>query len=262
MSTRPHFDDLNRRYSETDWVSEYQRLWAIFNHWLVVHVGNSQDRHCIETLKQLPETKVWIDRIIEESSFKRTHRNTEGLANSLPRFTADNVISRLFRDTINSPVIEPRITYPWRPGTESRVRETNSIAIDEEAFMLGYKAHGILLYENMVYDLTFHQTLELGGIHTTGCCFYLATPSTQDAKIYFEHLIDKFRSIPELSKVVSLFDSTQTTTIVEDTIEMLYNVRNTAMHGSLDFLITEDNSAARSASEALDSLIQDIRDNW
>jgi hypothetical protein len=34
MTSRPHFDDLNRRYSETDWVSEFQRLWAIFNHWL------------------------------------------------------------------------------------------------------------------------------------------------------------------------------------------------------------------------------------
>ena len=56
--TRPHFDDLNRRYAETDWVSEYQRLWAIFNHWFVAHIGNSQDRHCIEALKAFPETTI------------------------------------------------------------------------------------------------------------------------------------------------------------------------------------------------------------
>ena len=75
-------------------------------------------------------------------------------------------------------------------------------------------------------------------------------------------MIDKCRSITELHELVSLYDSSDVTTIHHDTIELLYSVKNTAIHGDLDFLIESDNSSARAACEALDSLLQDIRDNW
>lgn len=262
MPTRPHFDDLNRRYAETDWVSEYQRLWAIFNHWFVAHVGNSQDRHCIEVLKSYSETKSWVERIINESKINRPQRVSDGLDGSHPRFAANNVISRLFREIRKSPVIEPRIKYPWRPGTESRVKITNAITLDEGSFIKAYRAHGVMLYENMTFELTFHQTLELVGIYASGCCFYRDTPSTIESTYCANQMIDKCRSITELDELVSLHDSSDLTAIHEDTIECLYNVRNTAMHGDLDFLIEADNAAAKAACEALDSLIQDIRDNW
>ncbi len=262
MPTRPHFEDLNRRYSETDWVSEYQRLWAIFNHWFVAHIGNTQDRHCIENLKSDPKTTIWVNRIIAESKIKRPQRVTDGLDGSHPRFAANNVISRLFRDTMNSSVIEPRINYPWRPGSESRVKIINAIALDEDMFIKAYRAHGAMLQENMTFDLTFHQTLELVGVYATGCCFYRDTPSALKSEYYANQMIDKFRTIPELNALVSLVESQDITSISEDIIEILYNVRNTAIHGDLDFLIKEDNLAAKSACEALDSLIQDIRDNW
>jgi len=262
MTTRPHFEDLNRRYAETDWVSEYQRLWAIFNHWFAAHVGSSQDRPCIENIKSDQETTIWVNRIIEESKIKRPQRIADGLDGSHPRFAANNVLSRLFRDTINSPVIEPRINYPWRAGTERRVKKTNAIALDEDMFIKAYRSHGEMLQENMTFDLTFHQTLELVGVHATGCCFYRDTPSTLEPVYCANQMVNKFRSIPELNVLVSLVDSQEITTIAQDTIEMLYNIRNTAIHGSLDFLIRADNLAAKSACEALGSLIQDIRDNW
>lgn len=262
MTTRLNFDDLNRRYVETDWVSEYQRLWAIFNHWFVAHIGNSQDRHCIENIKSLPETTRWVNRIIEVSKIKRPQRTSDGLDGSHPRFSANNVISRLFRDTINSPVIEPRINYPWRAGTESRVKKSNAIALNEDMFIKAYRAHGIMLYENMTFNLTFHQTLELVGVHATGCCFYRDTPSTLESEYCANKMVDKFRDIPELNVLMSLVESQEITTISNDVIETLYNIRNTAIHGSLDFLIKADNLAAKSACESLDSLIQDIRDNW
>jgi len=262
MITRPHFDDLNRRYAETDWVSEYQRLWAIFNNWFVAHIGISQDRQCIEQLKIDPNTSRWVARIIEDFRIKRPQRITEGFAGAHPRFVANNVISCLFRDTSKSPIIEPRINYPWRTGTELRVKLTNSIALDDETFIKAYRSHAEFLDHNMTFDLTLLQTLELVGVFSTGCCFYRDTPSTSEPKHYGDQLINKFRSINELSTLVSLADSQNITSITEDTIEMLYNVRNTAIHGDLDFLVKEDNLAAKSASEALDSLIQDIRDNW
>lgn len=262
MTQRSHFEELKRRYSETDWVSEYQRLWAIFNRWLVAHIGNSQDRHCIESLKALPETKRWVERVIEESRIKRPQRVTDGLDGSHPRFTADNVISRLIRDAQNSAAIESRINYPWRAGSEPRVKETNAIAIDEDTFIKAYRAHGVLLEENMIFDLTLQQTLELTGVYSTGCCLYRDTPSTQEPEYYAKQLIDKFRDISELDQLVSMAESSSVTSISDDTIETLYNIRNTSMHGNLDCLDPTDNMAAKSAYEALDSLIQDVIDNW
>lgn len=262
MTTRPHFDDLNRRYAETDWVSEYQRLWAIFNHWFVSQTGNSNDRNCIEAIKSYTETSRWAERIIDESKIKRPPRVSDGLDGSHPRFAANNVISNLIRETKRSAVIEPRINYPWRAGSEVRVRISNAIALDEGSFIKAYRAHGTMLEENMSFELTFHQTLELVGIYATGCCFYRDTPSTTESEYYGIQMIDKCRSITELQELVSLCDSTDVTRIHQDTIEYLYNVRNTAMHGELDFLIEVDNSAAKAACEALDSLIRDIRDNW
>ena len=262
MAIRPHFDDLTRRYAETDWVSEYQRLWAIFNHWFVAHIGNPQDRHCIEALKSLPKTELWVNRIIDESKIQRPQRVTDGLDGSHPRFSANNVISRLFRDTMNSPVIEPRINYPWRCGTEPRVKKSNAIALNEDMFIKAYRAHGVMLYENMTFNLTFHQTLELIGVYATGCCFYRDTPSILESEYCANKMVDKFRAIPELNILVSLVESNEVTPIYKDVIEMLYNIRNTAIHGNLDFLIKADNQAAKSACEVLDSLIQDIRDNW
>ena len=262
MTSRSHFDDLNRRYVETDWVSEYQRLWAIFNHWFITHIGNTQDRHCIEAQKALPEMTSWTARVIEESRVKRPQRTSDGLDGSHPRFAANNVISALFRDAINSPVIQPRINYPWQSGAEPRVRIINALAIGEDMFIKAYRAHGVMLQENMTFNLTFHQTLELVGVYATGCCFYRHTPSTLESNYCAKQMVDKFRLIPELNLLVALADSTDVTNLTQDTIEMLYNVRNTAMHGSLDFLVKKDNLAAKSACEALDSLIQDIRDNW
>jgi len=39
MPKPAHYLDLARRYREVDWVSEFQRLWAIFNHWLIAHIS-------------------------------------------------------------------------------------------------------------------------------------------------------------------------------------------------------------------------------
>jgi hypothetical protein len=262
MTSRPHFDDLNRRYSETDWVSEFQRLWAIFNHWLVLHVEKTQDRECIESLKTREEISTWITRIIRESQTKRTQRIADGVIGSILKFRENNSISRMFRDVSASSVIEPRLNYPWRPGVEKRIRKITSIAISEDMFVKAYRVHGVFLQDNMDFDLTLHQTLELVGVFGTGCCFYRNIPPSTGNKSKARELVNAFRAIPKLADFVSMIDSVETSSIVNDTIETLYNVRNTAMHGSLDFLDQQDNQAAHSACDVLNSLIQDIRDNW
>jgi hypothetical protein len=72
----------------------------------------------------------------------------------------------------------------------------------------------------------------------------------------------QFRTVGSLADLVSMIDSDTPTAIEEDIVETLYNLRNVAMHGSLDFLREEDNAAARAGYDLLDSLIRDIRANW
>ena len=70
------------------------------------------------------------------------------------------------------------------------------------------------------------------------------------------------RSEPSLRDLVSLIEASERTSLAADVVETLYSVRNLAMHGTLDFLVVEDNATARAAFDALESLIRDIRDRW
>jgi hypothetical protein len=258
--TRPHFTDLRRRYREADWVSEFQRLWAIFNHWLVAHFGNHQDRDCIEHLKATPKLTRWIGDVIQATAYNWPHRVTDGYGGSYPRFAADNEISCFFRAVAASPVVEPRLNRPWRAGTEPRVRITHAITLDRAQFRAAYDAHAQVLYENMTFDLTIHQTLPALGVHTTGCCFYRGLPV--GTTTYANRLVDLFRASPSLAELVHMIESTEPTDLASDVVETLYNVRNVAMHASLDFLNEQDNAAARAAHDLLDSFIRDIRGRW
>lgn len=268
MPRPQHFINLERKFQETNSVSEYQRLWSIFNNWLVAHIGNSQDRQCIEAFKSLPETKIWISDIIANSTVATPHRVTDGLQGSRPRFNSNNVISKLFRECSKSNTVEPRINYPWRPGTESRVRQSNAITLNEAEFVLAYRCHGKMLYDEISYPgISFHQSLEVLGVYGTGCCFYRDVPNSDttfptNSAHYSALMVDIMRTKPQLSQLVQLIDSTTISTIENDTIELLYNVRNTAVHGTLDYLDGNDNSAARAASDCLSSLLKDIKQNW
>ncbi len=268
MPRPQHFIDLERRYQETNSVSEYQRLWSLFNSWLVDHIGTTQDRQCVEAFKVLPETKNWISTEINNSAITTPQRVTDGLQGSRPRFRANSVISTLFRECSKSNIIEPRINYPWRPGTNARVRQSNAITLCEADFVLAYRCHGKMLYDNISYPgITFHQSLEVLGVYGTGSCFYRDIPNSDTTfpnnSIHYSGLmVDIMRAKPELSQLVELIDSTTITSIENDTIELLYNVRNTAVHGTLDYLNVDDNSAARAASDCLCSLLKDIIQNW
>ena len=266
MTNRPHFDDLTRRYREKDEVSEFQRLWAIFNHWLLQHTGRTNDRDCIEQIKQCPELTEWIKKVVSSSELQRPQRVLDGYAGAHPRFTSNNCISEMFREVYSSSTVETRINLPWRPGTEQRVHITNAIVLTDDEFEKAYRIHAMVLDEGIAnFDLTLLQTLPALGIYATGCCFYrgdvdLSLPTNTDH--WAQKMADLFSQEPLLQNLTSLIQSSQTTPLSSDVIETLYNVRNTAMHGSLDFLNKNDNAAARASYDVLDSLIQDIRDSW
>lgn len=264
---RPHFDDLRRRYQEADWVSEYQRLWAIFNHWLFAHEGKKTDRACIEALKANNNLELWVQRVIQRSANYGPDRIGDAYGGSYMRFAADNEISRFFLAAQESPVLEPRISWPWRKGTEHRVRETHAVALTRAQFRSAYSIYaGILASEQgIIHDETFHQAFAALGVHASGCCFFRASISTGVTKTtmnFAKWALDHFRDVPSLAPLVSLADSTTPTVLAADIVETLYNLRNIAMHGSLDFLIEKDNAAARAGYDVLDSLLRDIRDTW
>jgi hypothetical protein len=119
--------------------------------------------------------------------------------------------------------------------------------------------------ERIEFDLTIHQTLPALGVHTTGCCFYRGAVDSglpAGTRVYADRMVDLFRASASLAELVHMIESPHPTDLESDVVETLYNVRNVAMHGSLDFLNRRDNAAARTAYDLLDSLIRDIRDRW
>lgn len=267
MATRANFNDLKRRYREADWVSEYQRLWAIFNHWLVAEAGQTNDRACIENLKANPQIRIWIENVVSRSAYNRPYRVTDGYGGSYPRFAANSEISRFFRAAEGSPALAPRLNWPWHPGTESRVHQSHAITLTHDQFRDAYDAHHNVLASpsGITYDETLHQVLPALGVGATGCCFYrIPVPSgtTPAPSALAQMTLVQFRTVSSLVGLVSMIDSAASTTLDEDVVETLYNLRNVAMHGALDFLREEDNAAARAGYDLLDSLIRDIRDRW
>lgn len=266
MSKPPHYVDLDRRYREIDWVSEFQRLWAIFNHWLSAHVGQPQDRKCIEQFKLEPKLADWVNRRVSATQYPRPTRLEDGYGGSFPQFAANNELSSLFRSVITSPTLAARVSHEWRSGSEPRVRNTCAITLTEDQFLLAYRAHAQVLEEGIAdFNLTLHQTLPILGIYATGCCFYrgaaVQVQIPSDLR-YAHRFLDLIRASATLSELVHLAEAMFPTSLQADLLETLYNVRNVAMHGSLDFLDINDNDAARAGFDALDSLIRDIRDTW
>ena len=210
--------DPSARRREADWVSEFQRLWAIFNQWLVSHAQNQQDRACIEHLKAEPELSQWINDVIQATAYDRPHRVGDGFGGSYPRFASDNVISSFFRAVVASPVVEPRINYPWRAGTESRVLETHAITLDRDQFRVAYRSHARVLEEGIAdFDLTIHQTLPALGVHTTGCCFYRGPVDTNlpaGTTGHANRMVELFRAAPSLAELVHMIESTNPTDLV------------------------------------------------
>lgn len=267
MANRPHFYDLRRRYREADWVSEYQRLWAIFNHWFFAHTGQASDRDCLEALKAEPDLATWLSDVVSSSAYNYPHRIADGYGGSYPRFAADNVISQFFRAAERSPTLEPRINWPWRRGTEARVRETHALTLTLEQFRDAYVAHSRALSSpaGMVFDETLHQILPALGVGTTGCCFFrVPDPAgiSPDTKALAQLTLAELRAAGSPQNLLNMIDSAKPTELTADVLETLYNLRNVAMHGALDFLHERDNAAARAGYDLLDSLLRNIRDRW
>jgi hypothetical protein len=264
MPKLSHDLDLARRYRELDWVSEYQRLWAIFNHWLISQTGRRVDRDALQVFKREARLHSWVSNYVAQTAYPRHTAVTDGYAGSYPQFAANNAVSLFFRAAQASPTLANRISWYWRYGTDQRVRPIAAVAISEEQFRALYDVHAQVLFEALSFNLTLHETLPHLGIGASGCCFYRSTPPAGSPPIGAApaRLLDLIRGKAQLSDVASLAQVNAPSTLGEDLVESLYNLRNVAVHGSLDFLDPFDNAAARAGYDVLDLLVQDIRDRW
>jgi len=205
--------------------------------------------------------------VIHASAYNYPHRVTDGYGGSYPRFAADNVISVFFRAAESSPTLEPRINRPWRTGSDRRVRQTHALTLTREQFRDAYDAHHRALDSpvGMVFDETLHQVLPALGVGATGCCFYRVAPPisiSSATRALAQLTLQELRTVTTLSGLVSLIESNTQTEFGADILEMLYNLRNIAIHGALDFLQERDNAAARAGYDLLDSLIRNVRERW
>jgi hypothetical protein len=242
----------------------------MFNHWMLGEFGPANDRRCIEELKVDRRFDAWITQITVESAYNKPHRVTDGLQGSFLRYNADNVISKFVAGVENSKTIEPRINRFWRPGTESRVRKTSTISLDYDQFERAYRIHARVLEEPPhmpTFNLTLHQTLPILGVHSTGSCFYKGPVDSTFGTVHLpaaHRMVELFRTSTKLTNLVEMIDAQNTASFAADILETMYNTRNVAMHGELDFLEPTDNYAARTAFDLLDNLVKSIctGGNW
>lgn len=259
----PHFSDLQMRYREIDSVTEFQRIWSALNQWFVRETAHSNDRACIDALKTDIRTVDWVKRIIAGSEPQRTDRLSEGYLAAYSRFKADNVLSRFFAAAQRSPVVRARIHHTWRTCSDTRIRPTHVLALTSDQFREVYDAHASALASELgiVHNETLYQTLSALGLRATGCCF-AREPQGVATSAMATLTMSELRKSPSLADFVSMVDAATPTTLAADAIETLYNVRNCAVHGSLNASTTEDNEAARRGCDLLDSLVRDILTHW
>lgn len=147
--------------------------------------------------------------------YDRPHRVIDGYDGSYPRFAADNEISYFFRAVAASPIVEPRINYPWRAGADTRMRVTHAITLDRDQFRAAYLAHAQVLEEGIAdFDLTIHQTLLVLGVHATGCCFYRGPVDTglpAGTTAHANRMVDLFRTSSPLAELVHMIESVDPT---------------------------------------------------
>lgn len=265
MASESHFDDLRRRYREVDYVSEFQRNWAIFNHWFKERYSAATGRDGIDALKSDDRlVRVLMDLIdqgvdqIVASTIHSKHSKT------FYYFSCTDPISSFVAAFFTSTTLSGCANL-FGENAGFKVRPTNTIALTSDQFRRAYTEHiglhsNIMTYGSIEDDL--RETLGILGVFYTGRAFYRDTPkkpSEPVANFFAQDVLTAFRSTPELTELVKLIDEPSPAPLTSDVVEMIYTTRNAAIHGSLDFLVDEDNRAARAALDVIEIILRAVR---
>lgn len=108
-------------------------------------------------------------------------------------------------------------------------------------------------------EVSMPRLFEIGQIRHVGSCFY---GQPQVASAMQSRLYDAFwNSIENDAHLATLLDlkkSTHKPDICSDVLEMLYLVRNNAVHGMLDFVDKTHNAVSRSGVFLLQAIIEKL----
>jgi hypothetical protein len=268
MSTpKAHDLDMVRRYQELDYVATFSKYWATFNHWFRGETGKDADRDAIELLKK---NKRWIDAIeaarpvLDPLIDSVVHGEHAGAADYY-RYGNGGEIARFIAALFACPRTHARVnSYGTTP--KDRVRGTATIPLTALEYRLAYSHCQAALAEPSFMPEASHRMEEIFAfrrIAHVGSAFFRDTPAipapTGLTIAYFDRcwqLIDADNRCAELTE---LSRSAIAPGLASDLLELLYLVRNGCVHGTLDFLVPEDNRVAREAHHLLEVLLNRIR---
>lgn len=253
--------ELARRYREIDFVAEFQKYWAYFNKWFMTQTGAANDRVGINALK----TDPIITRILT-GLFNEGHENarlfgSDRTERDLYDFLTENRVSGFVRACWECALIRDKINL-FNRLPDSGVRATGTVNISIEVWRDIYTiCRGV---EAEVYNLDkkwggMNKLFEYSKISNVGSAFFkdLTLPDP-GLNPLLQECWQGIESDQSYADIVALRDWSATPGVVPDLMEMLYLVRNHAMHGELDFVDESHNAVSSAGLFLLQGIIEAI----
>jgi len=146
-----HDKDLERRFFGIDYVSEFQKHWAMFNKWFKNETGKDKDREAIKRLKINPR----VDKALR----KLTHRTLDPvIAKNLPQsikdyytYTNESLASSFVKACWHDSIIKGKLNL-FNPRIVKHVRGTATIHVTVGQYRSIHSINQKILAQNMHYE--------------------------------------------------------------------------------------------------------------
>ena len=259
-----HGKELERRYLGIDYVAEFQRHWSYLNQWLRTKFAGSTDRDLVENFK----SDVRCESALQDA-LALGHNSTLVNRMSGPgKWVGDLDMYRFFTDTVGSTFVEACFSTPavatklnlCGPAPVDRVRGTATTYLDENKFVDLYRSV-VAQGDNFMSEemMSVREALSVRGIDFAGRTFTRDATVTSTTRVHYADACwAAIDSTPSLCQLSALAISPIAPGPAHDLMEMVYLVRNLAVHGTLDFLDPTHNAVAQAALSILDRLVQEV----
>jgi len=241
-----HHDKLARKYREVDWVSEYQRIWAYFDEWLRGEYPLlDTQRKRIEAFKKGSPYEPWLrGRIQKDTADGLIENSWAAVAAFIGR---DGLVPQFARNWFR---VYPGLVIPRKRGSYRLSLVTLELNAVEKLYWA--VEDWLASEEGVAESISFFQLLSQWGIGVAGDCFYKVNGQpSKDMPGRLADVIQSEASLQPLNQIVN-----GSASYVADVAEMLYTLRNDAVHGDLDFLNPNQNDLARAGFELMVDLIK------
>jgi hypothetical protein len=261
-----HQTELERRYVGIDYVAEFQRHWSYLNRWFRTEYATDRDRDGVEQLKTDARVARALHTAVDDGHETKIINRISGGDErhgdvDIYRYSTPTVLSELVAAVFAARPTASAMNL-YGPQNANSVRGTATVHVDLDEFLSFYwavTALGDLFMDQEVMSVA--EALSLKGIKFAGSMFYRDdTVQLIDAsrKPFAEACWNGILHDPELGGLVDLANSHIAPGLQHDVMEMIYVVRNRAVHGDLDFMERAHNRVARSALAVLDRIVSEL----